>query len=510
MGEDSGKAPFRILYNNDCTNILGCASPWHAKGEGFRPEMMAGSVDEAADAGVDVQLLSPGTCWVPWWPSEVCPDHYEWVASRLGEAPPPGSFAEFVANGGDVVRLFVDRCRTRGVSPFITYRINDSHHVWLKGLEWDTARFYVEHPECRLPNGPQNWAVPQVRWYKLDLIRELCENYDLDGVELDFMRHWWLFDEEETTREERVEIMTSFAQEVRDALDATARRGQRRYLCVRVPVFLRKHEGMGLDLRRLVTEAGVDMVNASASFVTHQEGDLGEIRGRVPEVALYIEMTQATGTAYVQPGDPEKADQFDYRRTCAEEFYTAAALAYEQGADGVSLFNFPYYRGHGKPGRGRFGEPPFHVIRRLADRDWLTNTGERYYFLTSTENDREAVAFDLPQEFAPGSTHTLTMRTLECDAGRTGRLTLRLHSLAPLPQTRWCVRLNGRDLEPVADVDEPGTQPYEGLLGTPECRKCFTGSADALIGGTNHVEVKLASGESATIWRVDCWVELDG
>ena len=44
----------------------------------------------------------------------------------------------------------------------------------------------------------QNWAVPEVRAQKFALIRELCENYDLDGLELDFLRFYSFFRIEET------------------------------------------------------------------------------------------------------------------------------------------------------------------------------------------------------------------------------------------------------------------------------------------------------------------------
>ena len=54
------KAPFRVLYSNDTTNILSCTSPWHKKGEAFRPEMLEATVDEVAGTGVDAHLLQPG------------------------------------------------------------------------------------------------------------------------------------------------------------------------------------------------------------------------------------------------------------------------------------------------------------------------------------------------------------------------------------------------------------------------------------------------------------------
>ena len=68
----------------------------------------------------------------------------------------------------------------------------------------------------------QNWAIPEVRDYKFALISEVCQNYDIDGFELDFMRHPQFFDLNETTSEQRVEIMTGFVRQVRELLNRTA------------------------------------------------------------------------------------------------------------------------------------------------------------------------------------------------------------------------------------------------------------------------------------------------
>ena len=78
------KSPFKLIYNNDGTNVLNCISPFNgrdeefsyikpfqADGKNFRPQMIEASVDEIADTGVDASLFSPGLGWVPWWPSKV-------------------------------------------------------------------------------------------------------------------------------------------------------------------------------------------------------------------------------------------------------------------------------------------------------------------------------------------------------------------------------------------------------------------------------------------------------
>ena len=55
-----------------------------------------------------------------------------------------------------------------------------------------------------------NWAIPAVPEHKLALIPELGENYPLDGLELDFLRHWICFPVTGTTVERRREVTTDF------------------------------------------------------------------------------------------------------------------------------------------------------------------------------------------------------------------------------------------------------------------------------------------------------------
>ena len=151
------KPRFRVLYSNDATNTVACVSPWHKKREPFRPEMLEATVDEVAGTGVEVHLLQPGLGWIPWWKSTVYPadEHYRWFQQRTGAEP--DTFGKYMLDGGDMVSLFIDRCRQRGQSPFISLRMNDAHHLEDADLKSRAAiwasRFYVEHPEYRLGAG---------------------------------------------------------------------------------------------------------------------------------------------------------------------------------------------------------------------------------------------------------------------------------------------------------------------------------------------------------------------
>ncbi len=197
------KPTFKVLFSNDTTNIH-CISPYHGKNELFRPEMLQATVDEVAGTGVDVHMIQLSSGWVPWYQSKIYPmaEHLAWWKSYFDADPMQTEdmfcrgVNQYLLNGGDLLQLFVDRCRATGQVPFVSYRLNDVHHadrVNIKGNTQGTqsiSRFYVEHLGLRLPGANNNrrfemdWQHKAVRDYQFSLIQEQCENYDIDGFEL--------------------------------------------------------------------------------------------------------------------------------------------------------------------------------------------------------------------------------------------------------------------------------------------------------------------------------------
>ncbi len=501
------KPRFKVLYSNDFTNLETCASPYHKKGQAFRPEMLKASVDEAA--GADVHLLQPNTMWVPWWPSKVYPlaEHHKWWLAYFHLDPardhvriPP--VHQYILNGGDPIQVFIERCRRRGQAAFLSARLNDAHHLQFvqrdknKKAMHCICRFYAEHPEYRL--GPdvndwsqhvQNWAIPEVLAYKLSLIKELIARYDLDGLELDFMRHPYYFRLDQTTLAQRVRIMTDFVRQVREALDAKP--GRRRWLCARVPCFVRLHDDLGVDLQEMV-DAGLDMINLSAFYFTQQMNDVALVREMAPEACVYVEMCHCTMTGRSVGG---YGDNRIFRRTTDQQFYTTAHLAYRRGADGVSLFNFVYYREHGRPGRGPFNEPPFHVLRHLRDPDWLARQPQWYVLA-------KAYHTPLPRSFTPGQSFTFRLDMAPTRHQRRDGL-LRLMTETDCRRCRWSVRINGAALEPAAFVRKPLPHPYEAGLGEPNQYACFRCPRSCVRDGDNAIEVRLNSGPTVVLQYLD-------
>lgn len=503
-GKAGSKAPFKVLYSNDTTNILSCVSPFHKKGENFRPGMLEATVDEAA--GADVHMLQPGLGWIPWWKSKEYPadKHYREFFERTGHDP--GSWGRYMMNGGDLVKVFVDRCRRNGVAPFVSLRLNDGHHTRnldaKDGKAASVSRFYADHPEWRIgrdtkdwAQGVQNWAIPEVRNHKLAFIREICEGYDIDGFELDFMRHSSLFRLEETTFAQRAAIVAGFIGEVRKALDRTAKNGKRRWLCARVPCVLSGLDRLGIDLAA-ATAAGLDMVNVSVHYCTQQQTDFARIRKLAPNAAVYFEMTHCT---YRGASIPGFGDSFPFLRTTDEQFYTTAHHAYQRGADGLSLFNFVYFREHGTPGRGPFREPPFHILKRLGDPKWLA--GQRqWWFLSKVDNVPPATR-PLPKKFAPGDSHAFSLDL--APARKDGQPLFRLRTVEDSSAGRWKAVWNGAALEPAPYVAKPIDHPYDAALGQPAQYACFRCPPAAIRNGENKVVISLADGGPVTLDYLD-------
>ena len=111
--------PFRILFNNDLTNVVNCESPYNSIGDPFSTSCLQASVRETSNTGIDVHALSPGHGWEPLWISESYPyhEHAAWSRERTGMEV--STFGKHILNGGDVVGEFVEHCRKVNMPAFI-------------------------------------------------------------------------------------------------------------------------------------------------------------------------------------------------------------------------------------------------------------------------------------------------------------------------------------------------------------------------------------------------------
>ena len=244
--------------------------------------------------------------------------------------------------GIDPYAVWIARCREKGISPWLSMRMNDVHCV-NDPKNFMHASFWRAHPELwRVPQAKDggwtdralNYAQPAVRAYNLAFVRELLERYDPDGVELDWMR----FGRHLTPGREREEgpVLTAFVREVRALTrDWSVKRGHPIRLGVRVPAHPDAAAGLGMDGVTWAREGLVDLL-VPCPFWTTSDFDIPvelwreRLGGQAAEVAVAPSLEF---NARPWPGGKPVANDL----SCVYGFATSARA---RGADAVYLFNF--------------------------------------------------------------------------------------------------------------------------------------------------------------------------
>lgn len=174
--------------------------------------------------------------------------------------------------GCDYPKRMLDRARHNKVKGWISLRMNDAHNP--DKPEYPShSTLWRDHPEWQLRNGPNpapsSWAAsgfdyeqPEIRAYYAKLIQEVCTRYDLDGLELDFLRFDLYF--RPGREHEGAKLMTTFIEETRAVTQAAAKRlGHPVELAVRVPTTPWIARRRGLDAAAWAQAGFVDLIIAS-------------------------------------------------------------------------------------------------------------------------------------------------------------------------------------------------------------------------------------------------------
>jgi hypothetical protein len=107
--------------------------------------------------------------------------------------------------------------------------------------------------------GFYNYAVKEARDYRLSIIREVAEQYDFDGVHLDFLRHTPFLPPGKQW--ENREHLTTFMRDVREMLQAQAAKRNRPFLlAARVPDSVEGCHSDGIDLEAWAAQGLVDVL----------------------------------------------------------------------------------------------------------------------------------------------------------------------------------------------------------------------------------------------------------
>ncbi|MGV8092720.1 MAG: hypothetical protein AB2L24_12760 [Mangrovibacterium sp.] len=169
----------------------------------------------------------------------------------------PRGHWEIYKKGIDPFEICIARSRYNSISPWISIRMNDHHY-----FEDSTRinRLWLDHPELRrTPYGLFNYAKEEVRDYYKAFIKEVLDKYDMDGIELDWMRTNSLFLKDEEIH--GMELINQFMREIRELTrQRSAELGHPVKIAVRVPSTPEIGKSCGLDGVSWVKEGLVDIL----------------------------------------------------------------------------------------------------------------------------------------------------------------------------------------------------------------------------------------------------------
>lgn len=222
---------------------------------------------------------------------------------RRGDRVAHETLRAIAARGVDLTATVAQACHDAGIRCYASMRMNGDYAASVEGelmQRYMNSGFWWQHPEWRIRSADGrdrtrlSYALPEVRAFKLAILREVAAT-DIDGVNLDFMRHPPFFGFEEPMlaafrakfgvdgrevkagdprwSELRAERMTAFVREVRTLLDAAgAKRGRRLGLSVRVD--WREYREWGCDIEAWVKAGWLDYLVMAQHTLGGYEFDL--------------------------------------------------------------------------------------------------------------------------------------------------------------------------------------------------------------------------------------------
>lgn len=258
---------------------------------------------------------------------------------------------EFRSSGTDILHTVADQVRKRDKRILASIRMSDVHHA--SGIyDFLTPKFMRDHPDWRIkredgtPDVAMDYAHQGVRDHRMAIFTELVENYDIDGLELDFMRSCRYFAEHEA--ESHCDTMTAFVGDIRAMLDRVAeQKGRDRFLLgVRTPPSLAECGPLGLAPKTWIDAGWIDYV-APSDFMWLDYGT------RVEEYAELCEGSDCGVYPCVNPFAAEWVDHrainaytpnpvnFNRRVFFSNEHIRGLMRNYRAwGANGIYSFNF--------------------------------------------------------------------------------------------------------------------------------------------------------------------------
>ncbi len=401
--------------------------------------------------------------------------------------------------GLDHFAIWLDRCRQNGVEGWLSVRMNDCHYVNNERSHWHSD-FWKENPDCRIVTyrDPADWAEygldfshEKVRRYYLRFIRELFERYDMDGLELDWMRFGLCLPY--GSARPGSGLITEFIEEV-GALSkiCSKRTGREVRIGVRVPPEIQTCLSLGYDVIEWIQREMVRQITIS-NFLSDHWLDFPVETWKAIIGQRPIDLAVCLHAGITDPNNFQK-----WILDNADIYRGSAGAALVKGADRIYLFNTCYY------------ERDMNHHRDVMLKEILTSCGA---IGTIAEKPRRHI-LTFKQFLAPGEPE---MRKIPTALKKEGILFLRFN-IGPAPQSgqEGIIHLGfGLDKTDADSIDElrsaslwvNGKQCEPVEMATPPCVTetanffiAWAAPQGSLQTGENVVEYLASALDGKIVW----------
>jgi len=415
----------RIIFNDDTMSLRGIPKP-HTE------EKISTAVDYLK--GTQVGAL----CWCPVaevafaYPSKKIENVYDKLRAHGKRGfscwgPLKGDLMiALYEKGIDYMPLLVDRVHEAGIQFFASVRMNDVHHK-SEPRGPLAPEFWKKHQQYRLWeitdaqsyfNGCLDYSYAAVRKRKRNVIFELAQMYDIDGIELDMMRNEYFFPPSQAWKKRG--ILTDFVKMIRAGLKAIGKkRGRDIALIIRIPFGEQVLRTAGIDVKTWIRNRLMDILvmggrQSRNDYNQSVEPYLSLCRKR--GIPFYGSVEWAPACNDAEYPSIAKTRRYHFAsQTLDEKLRSQRAMAahfLEQGVDGIYMFNYAATLFEGKtiffddrPTFDRLAS----LLSEIGDLKTLAKADREYFFFTDLPIYAESAR---PKEFHQTIRFTLLGRSI--------------------------------------------------------------------------------------------------
>ncbi|NQU09845.1 hypothetical protein HQ590_03570 [bacterium] len=379
-------------------------------------------VDILADSGIDTLTVNAHCAQLAYYPSKTVPtvlDHYQrgdrsfFYGHVLGWQMTPeqietflaenvhmmDSYYDLAAAGIDWVAETAKACRRRKISPWVSIRMNDVHGATkCPEASYMNSELYKD-PAMRLRrttfNIPGfNYEKPAVRAYVMAAIRDLVENYEYDGLQLEWNRQPLCG--EPGVSAGFIKTMTDWHADIRRLAAKRARRTGKPYpVGIKYVGTLDQLRTIGLDVREMAKRDLIDFVAPTNDWQSSWDIPCDELARELgPGVAVYGSIEFAPNYLHGYLPHQKRGNQglaaplaVNYRLTpyCPPLLRGNAAAKLVLGVDGIEVYNFPCADAvHHWPWEDEPGCAQYPALRRLDELEYLRGKPKAYTLSSQT------------------------------------------------------------------------------------------------------------------------------